>query len=86
MTGDRGLCGEYNSFMIKKSEARYNEVVARGIDVDLFLLEKRESATLNVVSFPSVPNSNADKSPLPKRPLQSVRKSLTPTFPEKLIP
>merc|ERR1712127_225482 len=31
ITGDRGLCGGYNSFMIKKAEARYNELTKSGI-------------------------------------------------------
>ena len=30
ITGDRGLCGGYNSMMIKKAEARYNELTAAG--------------------------------------------------------
>jgi len=41
ITGDRGLCGGYNSFMIKKTEARYKELVAQGIDVDLVLVGKK---------------------------------------------
>merc|ERR1711937_296014 len=40
ITGDRGLCGGYNSFMIKKTEARYNELTSAGIDVDLILVGK----------------------------------------------
>jgi F-type H+-transporting ATPase subunit gamma len=28
ITGDRGLCGGYNSFMIKKAEARFKELTA----------------------------------------------------------
>merc|ERR1712127_653751 len=35
ITGDRGLCGGYNSFMIKKTEARYLELKDQGIDVDM---------------------------------------------------
>jgi F-type H+-transporting ATPase subunit gamma len=38
ITGDRGLCGGYNSFMIKKTESRYNELKATGVDVDLLLI------------------------------------------------
>lgn len=33
LTGDRGLCGGYNSFIIKKSEARYRELTAMGVKV-----------------------------------------------------
>jgi len=35
VTGDRGLCGGYNSYVIKKSEARYEELKSQGIDVDM---------------------------------------------------
>mmetsp|Transcript_3842 Transcript_3842/g.5875 ORF Transcript_3842/g.5875 Transcript_3842/m.5875 type:complete len:370 (+) Transcript_3842:118-1227(+) len=41
ITGDRGLCGGYNSFMIKKSEARFNELKAQGIEVDMILVGKK---------------------------------------------
>jgi len=41
ITGDRGLCGGYNSFMIKKSEARFNELAAQGIACDLILIGKK---------------------------------------------
>merc|ERR1712151_792186 len=38
VTGDRGLCGGYNSFMIKKAEARYKELTDQGIEVDMVLI------------------------------------------------
>lgn len=41
ITGDRGLCGGYNSFMIKKAEARYKGLKAQGIDVDMILVGKK---------------------------------------------
>jgi len=41
ITGDRGLCGGYNSFMIKKTESRYKELIAQGLDVDLVLVGKK---------------------------------------------
>jgi F-type H+-transporting ATPase subunit gamma len=41
VTGDRGLCGGYNSFMIRKGEARYKELLAQGIEVDLLLIGKK---------------------------------------------
>merc|ERR1719384_430454 len=41
ITGDRGLCGGYNSFMIKKAEARFNELKGQGIDVDFILIGKK---------------------------------------------
>ena len=41
VTGDRGLCGGYNSFMIKKAEARFKELTDQGIDVDMVLIGKK---------------------------------------------
>merc|ERR1719230_1619653 len=38
ITGDRGLCGSYNSAAIKKTEARIAELKAQGIDVELILV------------------------------------------------
>mmetsp|Transcript_25250 Transcript_25250/g.55151 ORF Transcript_25250/g.55151 Transcript_25250/m.55151 type:complete len:374 (-) Transcript_25250:304-1425(-) len=41
ITGDRGLCGGYNSFMIKKAESRYKELEAQGIKCDMLLIGKK---------------------------------------------
>jgi len=41
ITGDRGLCGGYNSFMIKKAEARIKELEASGVEVELILIGKK---------------------------------------------
>jgi len=35
MTGDRGLCGGYNSYAIKKAESRVKELQAQGLDFDM---------------------------------------------------
>lgn len=41
ITGDRGLCGGYNSFIIKKTENRIKELQASGIEADLILIGKK---------------------------------------------
>jgi F-type H+-transporting ATPase subunit gamma len=41
ITGDRGLCGGYNTFMIKKTENRARELQAAGVDVDMVLIGKK---------------------------------------------
>lgn len=41
ITGDRGLCGGYNSFMIKKAEARFAELKEAGVEVDMVLVGKK---------------------------------------------
>lgn len=35
ISGDRGLCGSYNSYVIKKTEARKKELLDQGIDVEI---------------------------------------------------
>ena len=41
VTGDRGLCGGYNSYMIRKAEARYTELTDQGVDVDMVCIGKK---------------------------------------------
>ena len=41
ITGDRGLCGGYNSYMIKKAEARIKELKAAGLEYELVLIGKK---------------------------------------------
>lgn len=66
VTGDRGLCGGYNTFMIKKAEARYNELTKQGVEVDFVLIgekgityfKRREWAKIRK-TFPCGQNPNA---------------------------
>ncbi|KIY91665.1 F-type H+-transporting ATPase subunit gamma [Monoraphidium neglectum] len=41
LSGDRGLCGGYNNFIIKKTEARHRELKALGLDVKLVLVGRK---------------------------------------------
>jgi len=41
MTGDRGLCGSYNTYAIRKAQARYEELEAMGVKCQLFLIGKK---------------------------------------------
>jgi len=41
ITGDRGLCGAYNSFMIKKAEKRFEDLKGQGIECDMILIGKK---------------------------------------------
>lgn len=52
ITGDRGLCGGYNSFMIKKAESRFNELKEAGVDVDMILVGKKGQTYFNRRKFP----------------------------------
>lgn len=52
ITGDRGLCGGYNSFMIKKAEARFNELKKSGIECDMILIGKKAIVYFKRRNFP----------------------------------
>jgi len=52
ITGDRGLCGGYNSFIIKKTEKRYNELKDQGIEADLILVGKKGVVYFERRKFP----------------------------------
>lgn len=41
VTGDRGLCGAYNSNAIKRAEARAAELKAQGIDYEFYLIGRK---------------------------------------------
>jgi hypothetical protein len=38
LTGDRGLCGGYNTYAIKKAEMRAKELQSQGIDFDMICI------------------------------------------------
>lgn len=43
ISGDRGLCGGYNTYVIKKAEERLAELEAEGVAVDLYLIGRKAS-------------------------------------------
>lgn len=43
LSGDRGLCGAYNSYAIKKTEARGKELTAQGYNVEYVTIGKKIS-------------------------------------------
>ena len=43
ITGDRGLCGGYNTYAIKKAEARASELKKAGVDFDMICIGKKGS-------------------------------------------
>jgi len=47
VTGDRGLCGGYNNFMIKKAEKRIEELKAKGIKVEIITIGKKGTTFMN---------------------------------------
>jgi F-type H+-transporting ATPase subunit gamma len=52
ITGDRGLCGGYNSFVIKKAEARMKTLKAAGVESDMILIGKKGSTYFKRREYP----------------------------------
>ena len=44
IAGDRGLCGGYNANVIKRTEERYRELKAKGLQVNLLLVGRKVNA------------------------------------------
>jgi len=52
ITGDRGLCGGYNNYAIKKAEARVAELEAQGIKYELMLIGNKGSSYFKSRGYP----------------------------------
>jgi len=52
ISGDRGLCGSYNSYMIKKAQKRYDELVSKGIDFEMVMVGKKANVYFQRREFP----------------------------------
>jgi len=79
VTGDRGLCGGYNSFMIKKGEARFKELKAQGIDVDLVLIGVKGIAYFTRRGYPIRKTFECGQNPNAKDAL-AISEELLNTF------
>lgn len=79
ITGDRGLCGGYNSFMIKKAEARYNELKSQGIDVDMVLIGKKGVTYFQRRNYPIRKSFDCGQNPDAKQALE-ISEELLNTF------
>jgi F0F1-type ATP synthase gamma subunit len=61
LTGDRGLCGGYNTYAIKKAEMRAKELQGQGIDFDMICIGNKGNTvrppppTLLSKSFDTLP-------------------------------
>ncbi|CAB9506010.1 synthase gamma chain [Seminavis robusta] len=79
ITGDRGLCGGYNSFMIKKTENRFNELTASGVEVDLVLVGKKGITYFERRKFPIRRTFETGQNPNAKQALE-ISEELLNTF------
>ena len=79
ITGDRGLCGAYNSFMIKKAEARYKELTAAGIEADMVLIGKKGIKYFSRRNYPIRKKFDCGQNPTSKQAL-AISEELLNTF------
>lgn len=79
ITGDRGLCGGYNSFMIKKADARFNELKASGIDCDMVLVGKKGISYFERRGYPIRKKYETGQNPNAKQALK-ISEELLNTF------
>lgn len=70
ITGDRGLCGGYNSFMIKKAESRYKELKNNGVDADMILIGKKGIAYFERRNYPIRKTYDCGQNPDAKQALK----------------
>mmetsp|Transcript_14242 Transcript_14242/g.29927 ORF Transcript_14242/g.29927 Transcript_14242/m.29927 type:complete len:372 (-) Transcript_14242:339-1454(-) len=69
ITGDRGLCGGYNSMMIKKAEARFKELKAQNIDCDMILIGKKGATYFQRREYPIRKSFDCGQNPNSKEAL-----------------
>jgi F-type H+-transporting ATPase subunit gamma len=79
ITGDRGLCGGYNSFMIKKAEKRYGELKKQGVDVDMVLIGKKGITYFKRRDYPIRKMFETGQNPNAKQALE-ISEELLNTF------
>lgn len=63
ITGDRGLCGGYNSLMIKKAEKRFKELQDSGIDVEMVLIGKKGATYFKRRNYPIAKSFDTGQNP-----------------------
>jgi F-type H+-transporting ATPase subunit gamma len=54
ISGDRGLCGGYNNYVIKRAETRFNELKSAGLDVKLVTTGQKASQYFKRRNLPVV--------------------------------
>jgi F-type H+-transporting ATPase subunit gamma len=79
ITGDRGLCGGYNSFMIKKAEARFKELKKNGVEADLILVGKKGIAYFERRGYPIRKKYETGQNPTAKQAL-AIAEEVSSTF------
>jgi len=68
VTGDRGLCGGYNTNVIKRTEQRFAELTNQGYTVDLVLMG-RKAISYFAATRSGPPSPGSSRCPTPRRRL-----------------
>jgi F-type H+-transporting ATPase subunit gamma len=79
ITGYRGLCGGYNTYMIRKSEARYLELIKQGVEVDFVLVGKKGATYMARRKYPIRASFDTGQNPNAKDALK-ISEELLSTF------
>jgi len=79
ISGDRGLCGGYNSFIIRKTENRFKELQGQGIDVDLVVIGKKAITYFERRKYPIRRKFETGQNPNAKQALE-ISEELLNTF------
>jgi F-type H+-transporting ATPase subunit gamma len=79
ITGDRGLCGGYNTFMIKKAEKRYLELTKSGVACDFVLVGKKGVTYFNRRTYPIRARFDCGQNPTSKQAL-AISEELLNTY------
>jgi F-type H+-transporting ATPase subunit gamma len=79
ITGDRGLCGGYNSFMIKKAEKRFAELKEQGVECDMILVGKKGIAYFTRRGYPIRKEFETGQNPDSKQAL-SIAEEILNTY------
>lgn len=79
ITGDRGLCGGYNTFMIKKAEKRLIELKESGVECELVLIGKKGVKYFNKRKYPIRARFDTGQNPTAKEALK-ISEELLSTF------
>jgi len=79
VTGDRGLCGGYNAYMIRKAEARFKELQSQGVSADMILVGKKGIKYFQRRNYPIRKTFETGQNPNAKQAL-TISEELLNTF------
>merc|ERR1712045_873254 len=79
ISGDRGLCGGYNSFIIRKVENRFQELKEAGIEADMVLIGKKAISYFERRDYPIRKTFECGQNPTSKEAL-AISEELLNTY------